>query len=104
MQFDVFENPSPRMRDVYPFVIDIQSNLLSLLATRMVIPVSITKLSIEKIPRRLCPLINIDGKKLMLMPHEAAPLDKKILKRKIGSAKSQSSEILSAMDAVTSGI
>ena len=28
MQFDVFPNPSPRMRDVYPLVMDIQSNLL----------------------------------------------------------------------------
>ena len=104
MQFDVFPNPSPRMRDVYPLVLDIQSNLLSVLATRMVIPLAITKLSAEKIPRRLCPLIHIDGQKLMLMPHQAAPLDKKSLKRKVGSAKSQSSEILAAMDVVTSGI
>ena len=29
MQFDVFENPSPRMRDVYPHVVDVQSDLLS---------------------------------------------------------------------------
>ena len=29
MQFDVFENPSPRMRDVYPYVVDVQSDLLS---------------------------------------------------------------------------
>jgi toxin CcdB len=49
-------------------------------------------------------LIHIDGQKLMLMPHQAAPLDKKSLKRKVGSAKSQSSEILAAMDVVTSGI
>ena len=36
MQYDVYPNPSPRMRDVYPFVIDIQSDLLAALATRMV--------------------------------------------------------------------
>ncbi len=40
MQFDVFENPSPRMRDVYPYVVDVQSDLLSSLATRMVVPMA----------------------------------------------------------------
>ena len=28
MQFDVYQNPSPRMREQYPFVVDIQSDLL----------------------------------------------------------------------------
>jgi hypothetical protein len=36
VQFDIFENPSPRMRDAYPYVVDVQSDLLSSLATRMV--------------------------------------------------------------------
>ena len=38
MQFDAFETPSPRMRDVYPNEVDVQSELLSALATRMVVP------------------------------------------------------------------
>jgi toxin CcdB len=104
MQFDVFPNPSPRMRDIYPYVMDVQSNLLSVLATRMVIPLAITKLSAEKIPSKLCPLIHIDAQKLMLMPHQAAPLDKSTLKKRVSSAKSQASEILAAMDVVTSGV
>jgi len=40
MQFDVFENPSPRTRDAYPYVVDVQSDLLSSLATRMVVPLA----------------------------------------------------------------
>ena len=57
MQFDVYANPSPRMRDVYPYVVDVQSDLISALATRMVIPLGITKLSGDELPRRLCPQI-----------------------------------------------
>ncbi|MDO8318030.1 CcdB family protein [Rhodoferax sp.] len=41
MQFDVYANPSPRMRDVYPYVVDVQSDLLSALATRMVVPLAV---------------------------------------------------------------
>ena len=40
MQFDVFENPSLRTRDAYPYVVDVQSYLLSSLATRMVVPLA----------------------------------------------------------------
>ena len=38
MQYDVYPNPSPRLREVYPYVVDVQSDLLKALATRMVIP------------------------------------------------------------------
>lgn len=88
MQFDVFENPSPRMRDVYPYVVDIQSDLLSALATRMVVPLAIT----------------VNNKPLMLVSFEAAPLDKRLLRSEITSIRDRSHDIIGAMDAVLSGI
>jgi toxin CcdB len=45
MQFDVYPNPSPRMRAVYPYLVDVQSDLLSSLATRMVVPLAVTTLA-----------------------------------------------------------
>ncbi len=104
MQFDVFENPSPRMRDVYPYVVDVQSDLLSALATRMVVPLAVTTLAAKDLPRQLCPVITVNGKPLMLVPFEAAPLDKRLLKAEITSLRSRSHEIVAAMDAVLSGI
>ena len=50
MQFDIDENPSPRMNDIYPFVVDVQSNLLSALATRVVVPLAVTSLSTKDFP------------------------------------------------------
>ena len=88
MQFDVFENPSPRMRDVYPYVVDVQSDLLSALATRMVVPLAIT----------------VNNKTLMLVSFEAAPLDKRLLRSEITSIRDRSHDIIGAMDAVLSGI
>ena len=104
MQFDVFENPSPRMRDVYPYVLDIQSDLLSSLATRMVLPLSVTSLTATELPRRLCPVMAVNGRSLMLVPFEAAPLDKRLLKIKMASLQDRSHEIIAAMDAVLNGI
>ncbi len=104
MQFDVFQNPSPRMRDVYPYVVDVQSDLLSALATRMVVPLAVTSLAAEALPRRLCPVITVNDKALMLVPFEAAALDKRLLKAEITSVRHRSHEIIAAMDAVLSGI
>ena len=104
MQFDVFENPSPRMREVYPYVVDVQSDLLSALATRMVVPLAVTALASQNLPRQLCPLISVNDKPLMLVPFEAAPLDKRLLKAEITSIRDRSHEIIAAMDAGLSGI
>lgn len=104
MQFDVFENPSPRMRDQYPFVVDVQSDLLSSLATRMVVPLAVTALAASALPRRLCPLLMVSGKSLMLVPFEAAPLDKRLLKTQVASIRDRAHDIVAAMDAVLSGI
>lgn len=104
MQFDVFENPSPRLRDIYPYVVDVQSDLLSALATRMVVPLAITTLPAADLPRRLCPTFTVNGQSLMLVPFEAAPLDKRLLKTNVVSLWSQSNDIIAGMDAVLSGI
>jgi len=104
MQFAVFDNPSPQKRDVYPYVLDIQSDLLSGLPTRMVVPLAVLAVTPAQIPRRLCPLVSVLGLSLMLVPFEAAPLDKRLLKTEVASLADRSSDIIAAMDAVLSGI
>lgn len=104
MQFDVFENPSPRMRDFYPYVVDVQSDLLSALPTRLVVPLAVTTLAAHDLPHRLCPVISVNDQPLMLVPFEAAPLDKRLLKAEITSIRERSHEIIAAMDTVLSGI
>ncbi len=104
MQFDVYPNPSPRMRDVYPYVLDVQSDLLNALATRMVVPLSLTTLPAFSLPQRLCPLVRVKDQSLMLVPFEAAPMDKRHLKSKVTSLRERADDIVAAMDAVLSGV
>ena len=103
MPFDVYESLSPRMRDQYPFVVDIQSDLLSTLATRMVVPLALTSLHANELPRRLCPVFVVRKKNLMLVLFEAAPLDKRLMKKEIVSIRAHAHKIVDAMDAVLSG-
>ena len=37
-QFEVYENPNPQSRDDIPYLLDVQSDLLEPLATRVVVP------------------------------------------------------------------
>lgn len=104
MQFDVFPNPSPRMREKYPFVVDIQNDLLGSLATRMVVPLATTQLASSEVPRGLCPVFKVQGQQLMLLPFEAAPMPKRLLKTGVQSLKLSAGEIIAAMDAVISGV
>jgi len=92
------------MRDQYPFVVDVQSNLLGGLATRMVVPLAVTSLTAKDLPPRLCPVFTVRRKSLMLVPFEAAPIDKRLLKTEVSSLRDRAGDIVAAMDAVMSGI
>ena len=87
-----------------PYVVGVQSDLLKALATRMVIPLTIAALPLGSLPRRLCPMLTVGGQSLMLVPFEAAPLDKRKLKFKRASLRDRADAIVAAMNAVISGV
>lgn len=103
MQFDVFDNPSPRMRHVYPYVVEVQSDVLASLATRMVVPLAVSTLATSAMPRRLCPTITVNEKSFMFVPFEAAPLDKRLLSTRTTNVRHRAHDIIAAMDALLSG-
>ena len=70
----------------------------------MVIPLALTTLPPESMPRRLCPMVAVGGQNLMLVPFEAAPLDKRHLKSKLASLRDRADDIVAAMDAVINGV
>ncbi|MFT3717295.1 CcdB family protein [Pseudorhodoferax sp.] len=90
--------------DVWPHVVDIQTDLLRSLAMRFVVPLAPTSLMPASLPRRSCPLIKVAGVSPMLVPYEAAPLGKRSLNASKGSAKDRARAIAAALDAVVSGV
>jgi toxin CcdB len=102
-QYDVFPNPSGSAADGIPYVVVIQSDLLDGLATRLTMPLAVLDGS-TKVPTALCPVILVKGQRLHALAHFAAPLPAKALRRPVENVASQASALVSALDAVLSGI
>lgn len=103
-QFDVYENPNPQARAWLPYIVDVQSNLLSNLRTRLVIPLSSQPDEAAQRPRRLTPVFVVAGQRLALQPQLAAHLDARALRKARASLAGHMGEIRDALDAVVSGI
>ena len=102
-QFDFYANPQPDSRHFVPYVLDVQSALIDQLGTRLVMPLSRVGLQQARLPTSLCPILEVAGEPLVLMPHLAAPMAVRLLKKPAGSLAHRSAEITGAMDAVLSG-
>jgi len=102
-QYDVYINPQPGSRASVPYVIDVQSGLIDQLATRLVMPLSRVGVDQPRLPTSLCPTIDIEGEPLSLMPHLAAPIPIRLLKKPVASVAHRAGEVSTALDAVISG-
>ena len=103
-QFYAYKNPNPATRAQYPYLLDIQSDLLSELRTTVVIPLTPSKLAAPMSLTRLNPNIVIDGKSFTVMTQEIAGIDRNNLGAQAYNLSSYRSEIISALDFVLSGI
>ena len=103
MQYDVYLNPIPQSKNIYPYVIDVQSNLLSFLKTRMTVPLKIYKSRVDT-PKKLTPIFNVLGEDMLFISFFAQAMDKKHLRQSVGSLSQHASEIVTAMDCILSGI
>ena len=103
-QYDVYPNPSPRSRDWVPYLVDVQSDLLSALRTRLVMPLTRVAVALPQTPRRLAPVFSIEGERLALQPLAAAGLDARLLKKPVASLAAHAGEIRDALDAVVRGV
>ncbi len=102
-QYDVYPNPSRSAADGIPYVVVVQGDLLDALATRLTIPLAVLD-SAAKVPTALCPVITVKGQRLQALAHYAAPLPARALKRPLVNVASQASALVSALDAVLSGV
>jgi toxin CcdB len=102
-QYDVCPNPSSSAAEGIPFVVVIQSDLLNALSTRLTMPLALLDVA-NKVPAVLCPVIMVKGRRLHALAHYAAPLPAKDLQRPVDNVAAQASALVSAMDAVLSGI
>ena len=95
-QFDVYKNTGPDSRRI-PYLLDIQSDLLPALATRVVVP--LVRSSEYKAPvRRLHPVFDVEGIGVVMLTSDLAGILRSELGAKIGSFASHRDEIAAALD------
>ena len=103
-QFDVYANPDKVQRGAFPWCVDIQSNLLAPLPTRLVMPLTTKRCLPPKAPRRLCPAVQWDGETFFALPQMTAPFRVKDLGTAKGNVRMASNDLVAAIDAVISGV
>ncbi len=103
-QFDVYRNPSERSRERFPFLVDVQNNLLEDLHTRIVIPLGFSKDFRGHQLDRLTPEITYEGVSYLLLTPQLSSVSGKVLRQPIGTVEHLRLEILSAVDFAITGI
>jgi len=103
-QFKLYRNSNKATQKTYPFLLEIQSNLLSELRTTVVIPLMPIKLAGSHTISRLNPVIKVKNERLVVMTQSLAGIDRSVLGDSVGDLSQFRPEIFAAVDFVLSGI
>lgn len=103
-QFCAYRNCNPGTRTQYPYLLDIQTDLLSGLRTTIVIPLTPTKIAAPISLSQLNPAFVLDGESFTAMTQDIAGVDRKQLGSQAYDLSAYRSEIIGAVDFVISGI
>jgi toxin CcdB len=102
-QFTVFRNKNPRTRTTFPLLVDIQSDLLEDLQTRVVIPLTKAAALSKKPMALMTPVLPFEGENYVLMTPQLAGIARTELGAAIGSLANQRQTIVAAIDFLVTG-
>ncbi|QTF93724.1 MAG: CcdB family protein [Halomonas sp. BM-2019] len=103
-QFDLYVNTDKDTNTTYPYLVDVQNNLLDSLNSRVVIPLTPISKSNTPYPENLCPIIKIKNKKFALLTHQLTSVPKSLLKKEEDSLAPNRDDIVAAIDFLVTGI
>ncbi len=100
-QFDVVANPDAEEAAHRPFLVILQSDLVSELSSTVVAPL---------VPRdrmagaqRLNPIVSVEGREFWLATHELFAVDRRILRKQVANLAEDRDAIIAALDFVFIG-
>jgi toxin CcdB len=102
-QFSVYRNKNPRTKSTFPFLVDVQSDLLEPLNTRVVIPMTKAVALTKKPVSHLTPEISFNGDRYVLMTPQLAGLSRAELGPHAGTLVDERQGILAAIDFLLTG-
>jgi toxin CcdB len=102
-RFDVFANSGPHIAST-PYLLDVQSDLLGGLDSRVVIPLRrLSHFAPVKLPENLIPVFSVNGEDCLLETPKMAAVPLRVLKAPIASLADQQERVVAAMDFLFNG-
>lgn len=102
-QFDVYLNTNTASREIIPYLLDVQSDLLDTLNTRVIVPLVLAE-EMGRAAKQLCPQFKIKGVAVVMSTAELAGLPTRLLGEKVSSLKTKRDEIIAALDLLITGV
>lgn len=97
-RFDIYANPGRNQAGI-PYLVDVQNNVISGLATRIVVPLRILgTFAAAELPADLCPMIPVDGVDHFLDTAQLGAIPASELKALVGSARDHQFAIQAALE------
>lgn len=103
-QFAVHKNTNAATKTAVPFLLDVQSDLIAELGTRVVVPLYTATAMQGKTLSTLTPTFEIDGKQYVMVTPQLAGIAKKQLGTQVADLSAQRNEIIAAIDLLITGI
>jgi CcdB protein. len=102
-QFSVYINTNTETKDNYPFLIDIQNQILDTLETRLVVPMMLVSKYKKKVIKELMPIVDINRKEYVVLVPLMASIHKNNLGQIVADVGSSRQEIVYALDFLITG-
>ena len=98
-QFDVYRNSNQATAEFFPYLLEVQHEILSSLKTRVVVPLGV---GIEPI-RHLNPVFNVEEKNVVMSIADMAGIPLSAYGKKVASLEERRNEIIDALDFLING-
>ena len=103
-QFAVYKNRNEITRGRFPLLLDVQSDLLEPLKTRVVVPLSPVATAKTRAMQSLTPKLSVAGKEYIMMTPQLAGIAERDLGPIVDSVASDRAKIIGAIDLLITGI
>lgn len=102
-QFTVYENKNSKTKQTYPYLIEVQSDLLAELRTTVVIPLCEASKIADAMIAKLCPVVKIAGQRFVAVTPQLAGIDRNQLGKEVTNLAEHRSDFIAALDLLISG-
>ena len=102
-QFTVYKNPNPDSKDSYPYLLDVQNNLLNSLNTQVVVPMCYLSSINKRHLTNVSPIFKIKGRNCVMLTPQLAAIPQTDLGSSVTDLSENRSEIIAALDFLITG-